>query len=139
MYFLTIKEMEEIIENYQPERVYVHHAGDVNVDHRRMHEAVVTACRPIPGRSVTELFSYEVNSSTEWQTPGSASSFQPNYFVEIEKQWERKERALEIYSCEMRTWPHSRSIKAVEHLAAWRGAQVGREKAEAFQLLRLIK
>lgn len=134
-----IKDIEKIIDNYQPHSVYVHHAGDVNIDHRRIHEAVVTACRPIPGRSVAELLSYEVNSSTEWQTPGSASSFQPNYFIEIEKQWQRKEKALGIYNSEMREWPHSRSIKAVEHLAAWRGTQVGKEKAEAFQLLRLIK
>ncbi len=134
-----IKGIEKIISDYKPDRVYVHHAGDVNIDHRRMHEAVVTACRPIPGRSVTELLSYEVNSSTEWQTPGSASYFQPNYFVTIEKQWKRKERALRIYESEMREWPHSRSIKAVEYLAAWRGTQVGKEKAEAFQLLRIIK
>ena len=31
----------------------------------------------------------------------------------------------------MRDWPHTRSIKAVEHLARWRGASVGAEAAEA--------
>jgi hypothetical protein len=36
----------------------------------------------------------------------------------------------------MRDWPHSRSLEAVEHLARWRGAQVGVQAAEAFCLLR---
>ena len=38
----------------------------------------------------------------------------------------------------MRPWPHARSIEAVEHLARWRGAQVGLEAVEAFSLLRQV-
>jgi len=35
---------------------------------------------------------------------------------------------------EMRSWPHSRSLEAMEHLVRWRGAMVGVEAAEAFML-----
>lgn len=133
-----IKLIEERIALHQPHVVYVHHAGDVNVDHRRLHEAVITACRPIPGHSVRRLLSYEVASSTEWQPPGSAQAFQPNWFVDITAQWTRKRQALEAYAAEMRPWPHARSIEALEHLARWRGAQVGVEAAEAFCLLRQL-
>ena len=133
-----IKCIEEHIEEHQPDCVYVHHAGDLNVDHRRLHEAVVTACRPIPGQMVKRLLSFEVASSTEWQPPGSAQVFQPNWFVDISAQWERKRRALVAYSSEMRNWPHSRSLEAVEHLVRWRGAQIGVEAAEAFCLLRQL-
>ena len=133
-----IKQIEERIERHQPQVVYVHHAGDVNVDHRRLHEAVVTACRPTPGHPVRRLLSYEVASSTEWQPPGSAPTFQPNWFVDISAQWPRKREALAAYASEMRPWPHARSIEAVEHLARWRGAQVGVEAAEAFCLLRQL-
>jgi LmbE family N-acetylglucosaminyl deacetylase len=134
-----IKQIEERIARHQPQLVYVHHAGDVNVDHRRLHEAVVTSCRPSPGQQVRRLLSYEVASSTEWQPPGSAPTFQPNWFVEITNQWDRKRQALEAYAAEMRPWPHPRSIKALKHLAHWRGAQVGVEAAEAFCLLRQVE
>ena len=133
-----IKLVEERINLHQPDVVYVHHAGDVNVDHRRLHEAVVTACRPTPGHPVRRLLSYEVASSTEWQPPGSAAAFQPNWFVDISEQWQRKREALEAYASEMRPWPHARSLEAVEHLARWRGAQVGAEAAEGFCLLRQL-
>ena len=133
-----IKQIEERIERHQPQVVYVHHAGDVNIDHRRLHEAVVTACRPIPGQPVRRLLSFEVASSTEWQPPGSAPAFHPNWFVDITAQWPRKREALEVYASEMRPWPHARSFQAVEHLARWRGAQVGVEAAEAFCLLRQL-
>jgi len=133
-----IKRIEECVERHQPECVYVHHAGDVNVDHRRLHEAVVTACRPTPRHVVKRLLSFEVASSTEWQPPGSAPAFHPNWFVDISDQLERKREALAAYSSEMREWPHARSLEAVEHLARWRGAQVGVEAAEAFCLLRQL-
>jgi LmbE family N-acetylglucosaminyl deacetylase len=133
-----IRRIEECVAFHQPNLVYVHHAGDVNVDHRRLHEAVVTACRPTPGQPVRRLLSYEVASSSEWQPPGSAPVFQPNWFVDITGQWTRKRQALEAYAAEMRPWPHARSIEALEHLARWRGAQVGVEAAEAFCLLRQL-
>ena len=110
----------------------------MNVDHRRLHEAVVTACRPTPDHNVRKMFSFEVASSTEWQPPGSGPSFQPNFFVDITDQWKRKRDALRAYACEMRPWPHARSLEALEHLARWRGAQVGVEAAEAFNLLRQV-
>jgi len=133
-----IKQIEECIARHQPQVVYVHHAGDVNVDHRRLHEAVVTACRPMPGQPVRRLLSFEVASSSEWQPPGSAPPFQPNWFVDISAQWPRKREALAAYATEMRAWPHARSLEALEHLARWRGAQVGVEAAEAFCLLRQL-
>jgi len=133
-----VKQIEERIARYQPHVVYVHHAGDVNVDHRRLHEAVVTACRPTPGQPVRRLLSFEVASSSEWQPPGSAPPFQPNWFVDISAQWPRKREALAAYDSEMRLWPHARSLEALEHLARWRGAQVGVDAAEAFCLLRQL-
>jgi len=133
-----IKQIEQRIDRHQSQVVYVHHAGDVNVDHRRLHEAVVTACRPTPGHPVRRLLSFEVASSSEWQPPGSAPPFQANWFVDISAQWQRKREALLAYASEMRPWPHSRSLKALEHLAHWRGAQVGVEAAEAFCLLRQL-
>lgn len=133
-----VKQIEERIALHQPQVVYVHHAGDVNVDHRRLHEAVVTACRPTPGQPVRRLLSFEVASSTEWQPPGSAPAFQPNWFIDISGHWIRKRDALAAYSSEMQHWPHARSLEALEHLARWRGAQVGVEAAEAFCLLRQL-
>ena len=89
-----------------------------------------------PGHVVKQLLSFEVASSTEWQPPGSGQAFQPNWFVDVTAQWQRKQEALMAYANEMRPWPHARSLRAIEHLARWRGAQVGIEAAEAFCLLR---
>jgi len=130
--------VESLIAEHKPEIIFTHHIGDVNVDHRRLHEAVVTACRPQLGHSVKTLLFFEVPSSTEWQLSGSAPAFTPNWFVDISPTLERKMAALEVYSSELRAWPHPRSQKGVEHLSHWRGATIGVDAAEAFILGRQL-
>ena len=133
-----ISVVEELIAEHLPDTVFTHHAGDVNIDHRRMHEAAVTACRPQRGHPVKTLLCFEVPSSTEWQLPGSAPVFAPNWFVDISDTLERKFAALDAYAAELRDWPHPRSRQGVDHLARWRGATVGVDAAEAFMLGRQL-
>jgi LmbE family N-acetylglucosaminyl deacetylase len=134
----VIKIIEEFIQTHAPTIVYTHHTGDVNIDHRRIHEAVVTACRPFPGQPISTLLFFEIASSTEWQPPVSAPVFSPNWFVDISETLDFKLKALRAYQSEMRPWPHSRSVEALEHLAKWRGATIGVCAAEAFILGRNI-
>lgn len=134
----VVKYIEAFIHRYQPMTVLTHHAGDVNIDHRVVHDAVVTACRPQPGHPVKEMLFFEVVSSTEWRPPGSAEPFEPNWFVDISMTLAKKLEALHAYKAEMREFPHPRSLKVVEALAQWRGATVGVEAAESFVLGRKI-
>jgi len=133
-----VKLIEKKIEKYRPSIIYTHHSGDVNIDHSVIHDAVITATRPIPGSFVKKIITFETASSTEWRPPDSKGIFKPNYFVTIEDQFQRKMDALNAYKCEMREWPHPRSIKSLENLAKLRGSQVGYKYAEAFCLLRGI-
>ena len=133
------KTIEKIIKDTNPNIVYTHHIGDLNIDHQLTHKAVVTACRPINNSPVKTLLFFEIPSSTEWQTPGSHTYFQPNWFENIENTLELKLSALKAYNSELRQWPHSRSIEAVEYLARYRGSFVGTMAAEAFVLGRLLK
>ena len=134
-----IKAIEEEIKRLKPHTVVTHHCGDVNIDHRITHEAVVTACRPQPGHSVRLLLAFEVMSSTEWQPPGSNFVFQPNWFEDVVKTFDFKIKALDCYQSEMREWPHPRSLNNIKNLAQYRGSMVGCEFAEGFMLLRIIQ
>ncbi len=130
------RSVESLVDEFQPETVITHHGGDLNIDHRLTHQAVMTACRPQIGHSVRRIWCFEVPSSTEWQSPGTGFHFEPQLFVDITVTLEQKLAALKAYSMEMRDWPHSRSMRAVEHLARWRGASVGMDAAEAFMVAR---
>lgn len=134
------KTVERLIEEFLPNLLYTHHVGDVNVDHRRIHEAVVTACRPMPGKHRVEtILFFETLSSTEWQPPGSAQPFLPDWYVDISDTLDKKLTALREYYMEMRAWPHARSIESAEYLARHRGSNIGVEAAEAFKLGRKLE
>jgi LmbE family N-acetylglucosaminyl deacetylase len=134
----VVQRIETFLNRRRPATVLTHHTGDVNVDHRVVHDAVLAACRPQPGHTVKELLFFEVPSSTEWCPAGSASPFHPDWFVDISATLDRKRGALRAYAGELRPFPHPRSLEAVDALARWRGATVGVEAAEAFVLGRKI-
>ena len=132
-----IKIIESKISKYNPTIIYTHHYGDLNIDHQIIHNAVLTAARPVPDSSIKKVLSFEIASSTEWNRSDS-NIFKPNYFVSIEKQISKKIEALKFYKSEMREWPHPRSYENILNLAKVRGSQVGYEYAEAFCLIRQI-
>jgi LmbE family N-acetylglucosaminyl deacetylase len=135
----VVKAVEKVKLKYQPTLVYTHSVADLNVDHRVVANAVLTAFRPQPKEKCKELRLFEVASATDYGNPGIAGSFAPNLFVNISQEWPSKVRALEAYSTEMRDYPHSRSIEGIENLAKLRGNQIGYELAEAFEVLRKIE
>lgn len=131
-----IQMIEPHVERIKPTIVYTHHAGDLNKDHRIVHEATITACRPLPGSTVREIYAFEVLSSSEW-----GSAFAPNHFVGVllGGALDKKMRALRFYGDEMRMHPHPRSYETVERLAYMRGTQCGLCCAEAFVTMRSVR
>jgi LmbE family N-acetylglucosaminyl deacetylase len=135
----VIKVIEDFIKDTCPSKVVTHHSGDVNIDHRTIHDAVLAACRPQPGNQIKQLLFFEVPSSSEWNTSASRLNFFPNFYVDISNTLDKKIQALGFYSEEMRPYPHARSIKAITALAQWRGSTIGVEAAEAFMIGRIIE
>ena len=132
-----VQPLEAVIARLAPRTVYTHHLGDLNIDHRITAQAVLTACRPVPGTSVQEILSFEVLSSTEWAMP-ELQPFVPTVVVDAQPGWPRKLAALAAYGDELRPAPHSRSLAHVEALAVHRGHAVGLGRA-FMQLRRVLR
>jgi N-acetylglucosamine malate deacetylase 1 len=135
----VVRQVENLVDKLQPNMLFTHHVGDVNIDHQVVHQAVITACRPQKHHPVKTLLFFEIPSSTEWQVGHSAPAFIPNWYVDISNTLELKLNALNVYSEELRSWPHTRSVRGVTVLSSWRGATVGVESAEAFMLGRKLR
>jgi LmbE family N-acetylglucosaminyl deacetylase len=134
----VIKRVEELLESLKPSIVYTHHGGDLNVDHRMVHQAALTATRPLKGRPVREVYAFEVPSSTEWAFQRFQPVFRPNVFMDISETLPLKLEALAQYNSEERAFPHPRSPEAVTALARRWGSVVGCAAAEAFEMIRAI-
>ena len=130
----VVKVIEKEIKIAKPDRIYTNHYSDLNVDHKVVYNATLTACRP-SGYPVKEILSFEVLSSTEWSYP---YNFNPNYFINIEKHVEKKIKAMELFVNEIRKFPHPRSSKNIKYVAGRWGSVSGFKAAEAFELIRHI-
>jgi LmbE family N-acetylglucosaminyl deacetylase len=135
----VVKRVEGWVRDLEPEVIYTHHRGDLNVDHRVTLQAVLTATRPVPGCPVKEVYAFEVASSTEWAFQQIAGAFSPTVFEDVAETIELKVRALERYRGEHRAFPHPRSGEALRASARRWGSVAGLPWAEAFELVRSIR
>lgn len=135
-----VKVIEKEKQNMDPSIIFTHHGGDVNIDHQRTFEAVITATRPMENEGVKTLITFETPSGTEWRASSDPRHFVPNMFVSIsEENLKAKINGMECYKYEKRKYPHPRSPEALRILAQQRGVIVGKEFAEAFMIIRTIE
>ncbi len=134
-----VKIIEKEKNDFQPAVIFTHHGGDVNIDHQRCFEAVITACRPLENETVKTIISFETFSGTEWRASSDPKHFIPNLFFQISEQGlAAKIAGMECYEFEKRPYPHPRSPEAMKIAAQRWGVTVGKKYAEAFCLIRNI-
>ena len=132
-----IKIIEKEKESFKPDVIFTHHGGDVNIDHQRTFEAVITACRPMSHEKGSTIITFETMSGTEWRASTDPRHFLPNLFFEIsEDGLSAKVKAMESYEFEKRQYPHPRSPEALKIRAQMWGVSQGVALAEAFCVVR---
>lgn len=136
----VVKAVEHKIKEIQPEIIYTHYSGDLNIDHQYTARAVLTATRPIGDYPVKEIYAFETLSSTEWNFDYSAQpAFCPNVYVDITQFYANKEAAMKCYVSELCEYPHPRSLEGMDVLSRTRGIAAGMNRAEAFMLIRSMR
>lgn len=134
-----VKVIEKEKIEFNPSVVFTHHGGDLNIDHQRTFEAVITACRPLSKENIKTIMTFETPSGTEWRAASDPKHFIPNLFFLVDEQSiQAKIRAMESYEFEKREYPHPRSPQALRIQAQRWGIIIGADFAEAFMLIRSI-
>ena len=134
-----IKVVEAEKKNFNPDVIFTHHGGDLNLDHQKTFEAVVTSCRPMASENVKTIVTFETPSGTEWSASSDPRRFIPNLYFKISEQnLAAKIKGMESYEFESRAYPHPRSPEALKITAQKNGINIGVPLAEAFCLIRQI-
>ena len=133
-----IKKIEIIKKKINPSIVITHNYSDLNIDHRKIFEATLTAFRPEPRTKVEKILTFEVPSSTDFRMLKRKNNFVPNFYVNIDRSLKYKIKAIKCYKDEYKKSPHSRSIDGIKNLAKIRGNQSGMKNAEAYEIIRNI-
>ena len=134
----VIKFIEKTKKQINPNIIYTHSSADLNIDHRIVSQATLTAFRSQPGEIWREIRTFEVPSATDFGHKSITNAFYPNLFIDISDTWHLKLEAIKEYELEMKAPPHSRSMEGLENLAKYRGNQAGLNYAEAFEIIKKI-
>lgn len=130
--------IDRVIADFKPLLVLCPYP-DRHIDHRLVFDATMTATRPIKaGSNIKLLAAYETLSETHWNAPHIESNFIPNWIIDITNTIKIKKQAVLCFKSQIPVFPGSRSIKAVEALAIFRGTQAGFSYGEALHIIRMI-
>jgi LmbE family N-acetylglucosaminyl deacetylase len=122
----------------KPEIIYVMNRSDAHSDHRILFDAVMACTKSFRYPFIKRVLMYECLSETEFAPALPEKVFIPNYYVDITDFMDMKLEIMKIYESEIDEHPFPRSISNIKALAHFRGASVGVNYAEAFQLLKFI-
>lgn len=134
-----IESFLNVLVSLKPSVIYTVGDYDVHTDHYWTYEALMLALKPFRADiDVKEIYAYEVLSSTEAAFGFRRNTFAPNVYVDISNYMDRKLEIFELYENELMPEPLPRCRSSVEALARYRGAAIGVEYAEAFQMIRKV-
>ena len=120
--YIMSREVSKCISENQIDTVFIPHRGDIHKDHRMVFDSVLVACRPVGDYTVKRVYTYETLSETEWAAPYADDAFIPTVFIPCSQDGiKMKLRAMECYQSQLRRFPSSRSLEALEALADFAG------------------
>lgn len=124
---IIITQIDKIIEQVNPEEVYVNYIEDIHQDHRLLAECALAATR-----YVRKVLFYEDYTSI---------NFEPDMFVDIEDVLEEKQRLIQVYASQVKkTYPTRLDmVESVKATANFRGFQGKVKYAEGFKAFRFLR
>ena len=134
-----IPKISKLFQNIKPEIIYCPNRSDSHSDHRIVFDAVAACTKSFRYPFIREILMYECLSETEFAVPLPENIFQPNCFVDISNEIAEKLQLMQIYNSELGQHPFPRSERNIKALATYRGATIGVEYAEAFQLIKSLR
>ena len=133
-----IGKISKVVNEVQPNIIYLPFKGDVHSDHRKIFEVAYSCTKSFRYPFIKKIYMMETLSETEFAPSAKEDSFVPNVFVDISEYMDKKIELMNIYENEMGKHPFPRSERNIRALAAYRGATAGCNYAESFMMLKEI-
>ncbi len=137
--YIFNRKVSEVVQQIQPDEVFIPHRGDMQIDHQMVVDAAMVAVRPRGPYYPKRVYAYETLSETGWNIPNTVNEFIPTVYENITDTLAMKISAMSVYESQLAPFPAARSIGAIEALAKYRGSTVNLFVAEAFYLIREVK
>lgn len=124
----VVNEIDVVISRYNPDVIFTHHPFDTHQAHEGVAKSTIAA-----GRRKNTIFFFE-----PIQPSGrSYVAFKPDMYVGIDETIDLKIKALKKHKSEYKKFGGENWIEGVKSRCGFRGYEIGKNYAEAFEILRL--
>ncbi len=124
----VVTAIDVVMSKYDPDIIFTHHPFDTHQAHEGVAKATIAAAR----RKNTVFFFEPIQPSGR-----SYVAFKPDMYVGIDETIDLKIAALKKHKSEYQKFGGEDWIKGVESRCGFRGYEIGKKYAEAFEILRL--
>lgn len=124
----VVHAIDLVLADFKPDIIFTHHPFDTHQAHEGVAKATIAAAR-----RMNTVFFYEPI------TPSGRSyvAFKPHLYVDIESTVEKKIASLKCHTSEYNKFGAEDWIEGVRCRSGFRGYEIGKKFAEAFEILRL--
>ena len=124
----VVHAIDLVLADFQPDVIFTHHPFDTHQAHEGVAKATIAAAR-----RMNTVFFYEPI------TPSGRSyvAFKPHLYVDIESTLDKKIDSLKCHTSEYNKFGAEDWIEGVRCRCGFRGYEIGKKFAEAFEILRL--
>lgn len=124
----VVNVIDLMISRYNPDIIFTHHPFDTHQAHEGVSKATIAAAR----RKNTVFFYEPITPSGR-----SYVAFKPMLYVDIESTLDKKIESLKCHTSEYNKFGAEDWIEGVRCRCGFRGYEIGKKFAEAFEILRL--
>ena len=124
----VVNAIDVIMSDYDPDIIFTHHPFDTHQAHEGVAKATIAAAR----RKNTVFFFEPIQPSGR-----SYVAFKPDMYVGIDETIDTKIAALKKHKSEYNKFGGENWISGVKSRCGFRGYEIGKKYAEAFEILRL--
>ena len=127
-FFFFLHPIDKVITEFDPDIIFTHHPFDTHQAHEGVSKATIAAAR----RKNTVFFYEPITPSGR-----SYVAFKPHLYVDIESSLDKKIESLKCHTSEYNKFGAEDWIEGVRARSGFRGYEIGKKFAEAFEILRL--
>lgn len=124
----VVNAIDQCMSRFNPDVVFTHHPFDTHQAHEGVSKATIASAR----RKNTVFFYEPITPSGR-----SYVAFKPTLYVDIESTIEKKIVSLKCHASEYNKFGAEDWIEGVRCRCGFRGYEIGKKYAEAFEILRL--
>lgn len=124
----VVNAIDICMSKYNPDIIFTHHPFDTHQAHEGVAKATIAAAR----RKNTVFFYEPIQPSGR-----SYVAFKPILYVDIESTIEKKIKSLRCHKSEYNKFGAENWVEGVKSRCGFRGYEIGKKYAEAFEVLRL--